>query len=204
MENLRAKIANLLESANYPAVNVRGGRRPGRPRVRKAVRKPVTGGRYALTAEDLMGGRHPRRRVARSRAVPRRMAPMGAGRVGGRRRVGRPRKMGEGFWDDVKQGFDSGFEKIKGVTKFIPGLNTVIETGQKLTGGPRLGLFGTGVVGGRRRPAKRATKRIASKSAPVKSNYKTERGYKIAKLMHQGYSLAEASRHLSGGGAVRG
>jgi hypothetical protein len=120
MEALRQKIAEVLKSANYPYVNIRGGRKRAVKKV-KAVKK-VSGGRYPVSALDLEGGR--------------------------RRPVRRMKK----------------------------------------------------VLGGRK-PAKKPASR---KSAPVKSNYKTDRGFQIAKLMHQGHSLGEASKMLSGRGMVRG
>ena len=150
MERLRQQIAQVLHSANYPAVNIRGGkRRVGRPR---KVGAGMVGGRYALQVSDLAG--MGKRRTASSRN------PRTA-----RAKVGRPRAV-------------AGGRKRMAVRRPAKASVSLSGVGRK--------------------------KKSSAKKSVVRSNYKTERGYQIAKLMSGGLSLGQASKKYSGKGTVRG
>jgi hypothetical protein len=162
MERLRQQIAQVLHSANYPAVNIRGGkRRVGRPR---KVGAGMVGGRYALQVSDLAG--MGKRRTATSRN------PRTA-----RAKVGRPRA-------------SMGVRAVAGGRRRKPMASRMhprrpVKASVSLSG-----------VGRKKKPS--------AKKSVVRSNYKTERGYQIAKLMSGGLSLGQASKKYSGKGTVRG
>jgi len=152
MDRLRQQIAEVLRSANYPAVNIRGGKRRVRKTSGSKARTGMSGGRYALQVSDLAG--MGKRRTATSRN------PRSA-----RARVGRPK-----------------------ARMAVGGRRMTVRRPAKAT----VSLTGVG------------RKKKAGKKSVVRSNYKTERGYQIAKLMSGGLSLGQASKKYSGKGNVRG
>ena len=100
---------------------------------------------------------------------------------------------GAGFWSDFKQGFDSAFERTKPFTSWVPFFNKGVETLQNATGGPKLGLLGTGRGGARKNDSSvgnknevwNGTKERTSGGLTKKDLMKNKRGKVVSKKQHE-------------------